>query len=164
MKAAQRERRDAQVLQLFLAGASYRAIAEAVGLGSKSTVGRIVERVMGSGVERRELLTDEAHAMWLERFERLWRANWPKALDGDRYAATECRRLLGQWISVFGLSRPVTLADTGRLEVDGVESLLPDDGGHPMDELARLRFNRASGLPPHSRQEFADSMRGFDAS
>ena len=44
MKAADRERRDAQVVQLFLAGASYRSIAGAVGLRSPQSVGNIVQR------------------------------------------------------------------------------------------------------------------------
>jgi hypothetical protein len=161
MKRAERERRDAQVLQLFLAGESYRSIAETVGLGSKSTVGQIVERELGSTGDKRELLSDEARSVWLERLEQVWRANWSKASKGDRDAITECRRLLGQWVSVFGLSRPVTLADTGRLEVDAEPER--DDDNDPMDELARLRFNRANNLPPSARQEFAAERTRFDA-
>jgi hypothetical protein len=153
MKAADRELRDARVMQLFYAGASYRSIAEAVGLRSKSTVGQIVERSLAATGDRRELLSDEARSVWLERFERLWRANWPKALDGDRYASSECRRLLGQWVSVFGLSRQVTLADTGRLEVDVEPSEPVSEELAAMDELARLRYNRSMGLPPHTRYD-----------
>jgi hypothetical protein len=156
MKAADRELRDARAMQLFYEGASYRSIAEAVGLRSKSTVGQIVERGLAATGDRRELLTDEARSVWLERFERLWGANWLKALDGDRYASSECRRLLGQWVSVFGLSRQVTLADTGRLEVVDVEPPERDDDAlDSMDELARLRYNRTMGLPPQT---------GYDAS
>jgi hypothetical protein len=134
-------------LELFYAGESYRAIAEAVGLRSKSTVGQIVERALAATGDRRELLSDEARSVWLERFEQLWGANWPLALKGDRYAASECRRLLGQWASVFGLSRKVKFADTGRLEVVNVEPPGRDDDAlDSMDELARLRYNRANGL------------------
>jgi hypothetical protein len=154
MKAADRELRDARVMQLFYAGASYRSIAEAVGLRSKSTVGQIVERALAATGDRRELLSDEARSVWLERYERLWRANWPKALDGDRYASSECRRLLGQWVSVFGLSRQVTLADTGRLEVDVDDPDGPvSESVDAMDELARLRYNRAMGFPPDARHD-----------
>jgi hypothetical protein len=156
MKAADRQLRDARVMQLFYAGESYRAIAEAVGLRSKSTVGQIVERALAATGDRRELLSDEARSVWLERYEQLWGANWPLALNGDRYAASECRRLLGQWVSVFGLSRKVTFADTGRLEVVDVEPPERDDDNlGSMDELARLRYNRANGLPPQT---------GYDAS
>lgn len=146
MKAAEREGRDARVVELFLSGESYRAIAEAVGLRSKTSVGNIVERQMAATGDRRELLSDEARSVWLERFEQLWAANWPLASKGDRYAASECRRLLGLWSSVFGLSRkPVTLADTGRLEVKNVDPPERDDDLAGMDELARLRWERANG-------------------
>lgn len=66
MKAAERERRNAQVLQLFLGGASHRTIARAVGLRSHRSVGNIVEAALGSCTDRRELLTDEAFAVWQE--------------------------------------------------------------------------------------------------
>jgi hypothetical protein len=156
MKAAEREVRDARVLELFYAGESYRAIAAAVGLRSKSTVGQIVERALAATGDRRELLSDEARSVWLERFEQLWGANWPLASKGDRYAASECRRLLGQWASVFGLTRKqVTLADTGRLEVENVDPPERDDDLAGMDELARLRYERAHGYPPQT---------GYDAS
>jgi hypothetical protein len=161
MKRAEREIRDARVMELFYGGASYRSIAEAVGLRSHVSVGNIVQRELGSTAERRELLTDEAMAVFTERFEQVWRANWSKASDGDRYATMECRRLLGLAASVFGLSRKVTFADTGRLEVD-VEPERDDDN-EPMDELARLRFNRANNLPPSARQEFAAERTRFDA-
>jgi hypothetical protein len=156
MKVAERELRDAQVLELFYAGESYRAIAEAVGLRSKTSVGNIVEKALAATGDRRELLSDEARSVWLERFEQLWGANWPQAQKGDRYAASECRRLLGLWSSVFGLSRkPVTLADTGRLEVENVDPPERDDDLAGMDELARLRYERAHGPLPRT---------GYDAS
>jgi hypothetical protein len=150
MKAAERELRDARVLELFYAGESYREIAEAVGLRSKTSVGNIVERALAATGDRRELLSDEARSVWLERFEQLWGANWPQASRGDRYAASECRRLLGQWASVFDLSRQVVFADTGRLEVVDVDPPERDDNLAGMDELARLRYNRANNLPPQT--------------
>lgn len=153
LKAAERELRDARVLELFYAGASYRAIAEEVGLRSKSSVGLILQRQLAATGDRRELLADEARSVWLERFEQLWAAQWPAALGGDRYAVSECRRMLGHWAAVFGLSKPVTLADTGRLEVVDVEPPETDDDLGSMDELARLRYNRANGLPPHTRYD-----------
>jgi Homeodomain-like domain len=145
MKAAERELRDARVMQMFYAGASYREIAEAVGLRSKSTVGQIVQRALVATGDRRELLSDEARSVWLERFEQLWGATWPQALEGDRYAATECRRLLGQWASVFGLSKKVTFADAGRLEVVDLDPPERDEDLADMDELTRLRYERAFG-------------------
>jgi hypothetical protein len=138
MKAVDRERRDAQVVHLFLGGASYRAIAGAVGLRSPQSVGNIVQRALGSSSQRRELLTDEAFAVWQERSERLFRAHWGPALEGNHRSAELCRKLLGQQAQVYGLAQEVGLAGgtlTGVLEVEPVE---PD-----MDELARLRAMRA---------------------
>lgn len=151
MKASDRQRRDAQVMQLFYAGASYRAIAEAVGLRSKSTVGQIVERQLGEAAEQRELVSGESRTVWLERHERIWRANYAAAVAGDRYAISEARRLLAQFATMHGLARPVTLADTGRLEVDVDDDGQDDTQPDSMDELARLRYNRAMGLPPNAR-------------
>ena len=44
MKASEPPKRDADVTKLFYAGASYRAIAQAVGLRSHVRVAQIVER------------------------------------------------------------------------------------------------------------------------
>lgn len=120
MKAAERERRDAQVVGLFLGGASYRSIAGAVGLRSPQSVGNIVQRVLGCSSKRRELLTDEAFAVWQERSERLLRAHWGRALDGNHRSAELCRKLLGQQAQVYGLAQEVALAagtPTGVMEV-----------------------------------------------
>jgi len=138
MKAADRERRNAQVLQLFLGGASHRTIARAVGLRSHRSVGNIVQAALGSTTDRRELLTDEAFAVWQERSERLLRAHWGPALEGNHRSAELCRKLLGQQAQVYGLTQEVSLAGTtptGVVEVEPVEA--------DMDELAKLRAARA---------------------
>jgi hypothetical protein len=138
MKAADRERRDAQVVHLFLGGASYRSIAAAVGLRSPQSVGNIVQRELATSAGRRGLLTDEAFAVWQERSERLFRAHWGPALEGNHRSAELCRKLLGQQAQVYGLAQQVSLAGatpTGAVEVEPVE---PD-----MDELAKLRAARA---------------------
>jgi hypothetical protein len=138
--AAERARRDARVVGLFLAGLSYRDIAAVVGLRSPTSVGNIVQQEFGSpdSAARRGLLTDAAFAMWQERSERLLRAHWGRALDGNHRSAELCRKLLGQQAQVYGLAQEVALAagtPTGVVEVEPVE---PD-----MDELARLRAARA---------------------
>ncbi len=138
MKAVDRVRRDAQVVQLFLGGASHRSIAGAVGLRSPQSVGNIVQRALGSSSQRRELLTDEAFAVWQERSERLFRAHWGPALEGNHRSAELCRKLLGQQAQVYGLAKEVSLAGgtpTGVVEVEPVEA--------DMDELAKLRAARA---------------------
>ncbi|MGD1257710.1 hypothetical protein ACKUT9_26175 [Mycobacterium seoulense] len=110
MKAAERERRDAQVVRLFLAGTTYRSIAVAVGLRSPQSVGNIVARALEGSSQWRELLTDEAFAVWQERAERLLHAHWGAALDGNHRSAEVCRKILAQQVLVYGLGQEVSIA------------------------------------------------------
>ena len=142
MKAAERERRDAQVIQLWLSGASHRSIAAVVGLRSHRTVGNIVHRALGSSSQRRALLTDEAFAVWQERSERLFRAHWGPALDGNYRSAELCRRLLAQQATVYVLGQQVPVAGT-KLDAVVVDKDQDDDGGDGMDILSRMRADRA---------------------
>jgi hypothetical protein len=142
MKAADRERRDAQVVLLFLGGASYRSIAGAVGLRSPQSVGNIVARALAGSSKRRELLTDEAFAMWQERSERLLRAHWGAALEGNHRSAELCRKLLAQHVLVYGLAQEVSLAGT-RADAVEVEPEPDPDDDEDLDVLARMRADRA---------------------
>ena len=142
MKAADRERRDAQVVQLFLGGTSYRSIAGAVGLRSPQSVGNIVRRALGSSSQRRELLTDEAFAVWQERSERLLRAHWGPALDGNYRSAELCRKILAQHVLVYGMAQEGSLAGTRADVVEPEPEPTEDDDGD-LDLLARMRRDRA---------------------
>lgn len=141
MRAADRALRDAQVVGLFLAGGSYRSIARAVGLKSHHTVAAIVERSFAgpSSSQRRELLTDEAFAVWQERTERLFRAHWIPALDGNHRSAEVCRKLLAHMAQVYGLHEQVSLPGT-RPDAVEVDPEPADDDG--LDVLARMRRDR----------------------
>lgn len=76
--------------------------------------------------------------MWQERSERLLRAPWGPALEGNYRSAELCRNLLGQQAQVYGLSQDVSLVAGTPAGVVEVEPDEPD-----MDELARLRAKRA---------------------
>jgi hypothetical protein len=142
VKAADRERRDAQVVRLFLGGASYRSIAGAVGLRSPQSVGNIVARALDGSQQRRDLLTDEAFAVWQERSERLLQAHWGPALDGNHRSAELCRKILAQHVLVYGLAQEVSLAGTraDAVEVDPERDPDDDEG---LDVLERMRRDRA---------------------
>lgn len=144
MRAADRALRDAQVAGLFLAGGSYRSIARAVGVKSHHTVAAIVERSFAgpSSSARRELLTDEAFAVWQERTERLFRAHWTVALDGNHRSAEVCRKLLAHMAQVYGLHEQVSLADT-RPDAVEVEPELESVDDEDLDVLAGMRRDRA---------------------
>lgn len=140
MKAVDRERRNAQVVRLFLSGATYRSIANAVGLRSPQSVCNIVQRAMADSSQRRELLTDEAFAVWQERSERLLWAHWGAALEGNHRSAELCRKILAQHILVYGLAQGVSLASTRTDAMEVEPGPQPDDEG--LDVLARMRRDR----------------------
>ena len=100
-----------------------------------------MQAALGSTTDRRELLTDEAFAVWQERSERLFRAHWGPALEGNHRSAELCRKILAQHVLVYGLAQEVSLAGTraGAVEVDPEPD--PDEGG--LDVLARMRADRA---------------------
>lgn len=139
MKAEQRAERDRQVLQLFVAGATYRQIAAAVGLRSPQSVDHIVKREMAAAAQRRALLNDEALAIYQERTEALFKAHWAPALKGDHRSAELCRRLLAQQARLYGLD---DMLDSS-LPPPTVSGGLDDDDDEVQDELARLRAQRA---------------------
>ena len=141
MKAVDRERRNAQVVRLFLSGATYRSIANAVGLRSPQSVCNIVHQAMAGSSQRRDLLTDEALAVWQERSERLLCAHWGAALQGNHRSAEVCRKILARHVLVYGLAQKVSLAGT---RTDAVEvELEPDLDEEGLDVLARMRRDRA---------------------
>lgn len=140
LSRAEREQRDERVLQLFLAGLTYREIGAATGFRSTSGVHRVVQRELTAGAARREVLSDEPFVLWQERTETLLAAHWDRATraDGpDHRSAELCRKLLGQQARVYGLGADVPLpAPTPKLHGG-------DDDQD--DELSRLRARR--GLP-----------------
>lgn len=113
------------------------------GLRSPQSVANIVERSFAGPQARRGLLTDEAFAIWQERSERLFRAHWAAALDGNHRSAEVCRKLLASMALVYGLHQdipdvPVPRANDRRellAHVEPVES--------QQDALAELRAARA---------------------
>jgi hypothetical protein len=92
--AAERARRDARVVGLFLAGLSYRNIAAVVGLRSPTSVGNIVQRQFGApdSAARRGLLTYEAFAVFQKGsgcFARIGGARW-RGITAQRSCAASC--------------------------------------------------------------------------
>lgn len=143
MNAAERAKRDDQILQLFVAGATYQQIARAVNLRSAGTVHGIVAKQLSDAAQRREFLTDEAFSMFQERTERLFRAHWGRALDGDHKSAEVCRKILAQQARMYGIDEPVKGLSNNMGVVDNDDETNPLNEQEPMDELARLRAIRA---------------------
>ena len=130
MTEEERAERDQKVLQLFLAGATYRQIGAAVGLASTQSVHEIVRRELSDAGRRRSVLLEEAKAIYQEHSEALFKAHWGPALRGDHKSAEICRRLLDRQAAM--LAPPS-------------ESVKPaDDEEESPDELARLRARRTT--------------------
>lgn len=103
MRASERAKRDALVLRLVLAGASYREAARAVGLRSPTSVSNIVKRELARDGGWRSSLPENAAALHIERSEALWQKAFPAALAGDINAANRCVRLLEAQARLYGL-------------------------------------------------------------
>lgn len=85
--------RDQRIMGLFLAGASYHQIAQAVEADA-ATVHKVVSGQLENTDNRRKMLTDHRYAINLERTEALLKAHWAPALRGDPRSAELCRRIL----------------------------------------------------------------------
>lgn len=147
MKAAERAERDAKALELFLGGANYRAIAATLSM-TVSSAERIVKAELAAAAQRRLVLTDEALAIHLERYERLYQQQWLKASEkNDQRAAELCERMLARQARMFGLGdqfgpSPLPAPTPTTSPVAGEEAEDQDEAG-PQDELAKLRAARS---------------------
>lgn len=105
---AARRRRD-QAHAMKLAGASYREIATALGVG-RQQAWNDVER---SRAELAEMdagpLRHKQDLLW-QRAERILRAIWPDVLRGDPKAAREATRLLERQARLIGADAPMRIA------------------------------------------------------
>lgn len=139
LSAAERIKRDARILDLFLAGANYRQIAAAVGLKSHSSVHRIIEREIENSNLRLKLLTDQRVAVFIERTETLFRAHWTAALRGDYKSSVICDRMLARQGRLFGLD----IVNGGSLPpTEDPDEPLDGDDEEGGDELAKFRRRR----------------------
>ena len=115
-----------QALKLFLAGATYAQIAQAVEC-DVDAVGEAVLAGLAGSAGRREVLDRNARAVAQERTEALFRAHWPSALRGDHRSAELCRRILEKQLEKAGEAGEVV--------------------GDAVDEIAARRASRRARSP-----------------
>ena len=130
--------RDRRVVAMRLGGASYQAIAAAVGLRSRSSAHAAFPRALAA-----EPLNDvaRARAAELERLDRLQLAVWGQALRGDLAAVDRVLRIMDSRCRLLGLAAPA--ASSGGPPV-------PPSPPAPLDPVAALVATRAvrrAGLP-----------------
>lgn len=125
------DERDQRILQLFLAGATYKQIGAAVELEPAQVHDAVCRELEDSGA-RRTVLAGEAKAIYQERTEALFKAHWAPALRGDHKSAEICRKILEQHARLF--------ADHQSL----------DSRGNVVDEISARRAARRGGASAYS--------------
>jgi hypothetical protein len=123
---------------MFLAGVSYREIGKnpRVQLSCRG-VELAIQRQMSRTAQRRDVLTDEAMAVHIERLETLFAGAYAKAVSGDVRAGEHCRRLLDQMARVHGL-----YAGRDNFVLEDADHT-DDVGQDGLDDLQRFRLRCA---------------------
>jgi DNA-binding Lrp family transcriptional regulator len=122
---AERQRRDRLVVRMHLNGATYRDIAERVGITHPAAI-KIVKRELERAVLRREDFdTDAAIELYLQRQEQLMLAVSQRALQGDIRAVEAFRRINYDWLRAQGLIP--SLAERSRPDDDDNDPDFDDD-------------------------------------
>lgn len=97
--------KERKALELRRAGMSYDEIAAAVGYGNGSSAWHAVQRAMKRTL--REGGADEVRDQELDRLDRLQRAVWPRALQGDLPAVGAVLRIMERRSKMLGLDAPI---------------------------------------------------------
>ncbi len=95
--------RQAQAVEMMLAGKDFDTIAAELGYATRSGAWRAVQRALS---KQREALAGEYLMLEIQRLDALQVALWPAALAGDVKAALGCLRIIQQRCSLLGLTPP----------------------------------------------------------
>jgi len=101
-KEYERAERKKNALELRLAGASYRDIAQAL----NCSVGTATNDCKEAMAEIPMQQADEMRTVELSRLDRLQRAVWPKAVKGDLQAVDRAIKIIDRRAKLFGLDAP----------------------------------------------------------
>lgn len=123
-------KRRAQLIALKLAGMDFETIADRLGYSEAGSARKDFWRaVKANRLEEKEAV-ENLREVQGQRIERLLAAVWPTALKGDLKAVETSRRLIAEYIRLYGVAEPV------RTEVSG-------PGGAPVPiasaSIAQLR-------------------------
>lgn len=133
------------MLQLWLAGHSYRAIAESLGM-SHVNVDKVVRREMAKAAKRRDALADEALGVFIERSEALFSAHFKHALKGDYRSSVICDRVMARQARLYGLMDGGSGAGRPPGEPDEPDGPLDSDEADSDEVVTKLdNWRRRSG-------------------
>lgn len=109
-KAKEREK----TMQLRLAGATYREIAEAMGCSVSTAKRRCETSLAEIGKQERELL----RSLEVDRLDRLQRAVWADAIQGDLPSIDRALKIIDQRSKLLGLNAPTQVDISGGVDID----------------------------------------------
>lgn len=101
-KEYERTERKRNALELRLAGASYRDIAQALNVSPATAMQDCKEALADIPMQQ----ADEMRTVELSRLDRLQRAVWPKAVKGDLQAVDRAIKIIDRRAKLFGLDAP----------------------------------------------------------
>ena len=128
-----------QALQLRHAGASYRAIANQLGISAPYAY-RLVSDALAELAAQTMDKASELRQLESERLDRLFLAVYQDAVKGDLKAMDRALKIIQQRAKLFGLEAPqqhqISGAGGGALKIEWVSPVQPgDDIGEGADEL-----------------------------
>lgn len=97
-----RAERKRNALELRLAGASYRDIAQALEVSPATALQDCKEALADIPAQQ----ADEMRTVELSRLDRLQRAVWPRAIKGDLQAVDRAIKIIDRRAKLFGLDAP----------------------------------------------------------
>jgi hypothetical protein len=101
-----REERWWDIYAAVVAGGRYHDISSAMGIGT-ATVKRAVDWCMAETAKTRGgPASERLRNLYNDRYERLWRSVFPRAIDGDMDALDRCVRLLASLRQMNGADVP----------------------------------------------------------
>lgn len=103
--------REGQAIDLREAGASYRAMADAMGM-SINGVRSLLLRACGRLVQNSKEKVDEIVAMEIRRLDKMFLAVYPAACGGDLQAIDRALRIMERRARLEGLDKPTKIAPT----------------------------------------------------
>ncbi len=107
---------------LRAAGASYQEIADTLGISRHWARELVLRALDAARVEGAE----QMRAMEGARLDRLQRAYWPQALNGDRHAAALILRISQRRAELFGLDAPAKVEATVTLGTEAIDARMEE--------------------------------------
>lgn len=123
--SAEQIEKEKQALELRRAGVTYDVIAERVGFSDRTIARRYVMRALGRTLQEP---ADDVRRIEVDRLDRLQRALWPAAMQGDDKAIGSVLKVMDRRAKLLGLDAPVrtnvTLTDSVSAEIEALAAQL----------------------------------------